>query len=571
MFTRVAFLCLVVSAVASCGDSTSSPQDPSPPSRVASIDVTPLAAALVPGQSHDLESVARDSVGGTIGAAQISWSSSSVAVATVTGSGRVTAVAPGTASITASSGGVTASTDVTVGEGGFVGVGGGIVSALGGNVRLEVRPGGVTTGTAFTVGAASDVPGHDRLIAGTAVTVGPASVTFGTPAALRLRYPNGLGAGVVIPRLRLARLVDGAWQEIAPLPVDRDGRLAAGEILASGTYAVLTPPESLRGLAQLVGFEIASEVNPLELRTDPDFRQNLAEHFGSVTPGNPMKFGPIHPQPGTYNFADADLVVDFAESWGMAVHGHVLLWHSQQPAWLMAGSPTRTSLLAALEDHIETVVGRYRGRLRTWDVANEMIADDGSGLRPTFWTTIVGPDVVDSAFVWAHRADPDAKLYLNEYGAEWIQPKADSLLALAKRLKAAGIPIHGVGFQGHYGTNYYAPSRAEIEANLARFVDEGFDVRITEIDVRLPNGEDGLGAQATIFRDNIEACLTSPGCNALTVWGSSDRYSWIPNHAPGFGRAHPFDDALNPKPAYWALRDALAGAAGVGTDRVIRR
>ncbi len=218
-------------------------------------------------------------------------------------------------------------------------------------------------------------------------------------------------------------------------------------------------------------------------------------------------------------------------------------------------------MLAALKSHIETVVGRYRGRLKTWDVANEMIAVDGTGMRQSFWTTVIGPDVVDSAFVWANRVDPDAKLFLNDFNVEGLNPKSDSLFALAKRLKAAGIPIHGVGFQGHFRTDGGAPSRAQMQANFQRFAAEGFIVRVTELDVRMPDGADHLTQQATIFGNTIGACLDTATCGTVTIWGHTDRYSWIPGTFPGYGRAHPWNDALQPKPAYFALRDALAAAA----------
>lgn len=551
----------VTMGVLACGGDSGSEPDPDPdPKVVATLQITAPNTELVPGQGVDLTVVARDAGGATVANPQIAWSTSASTIATVSGTGRVTAQGPGDARITATSGSASASVDFTVGEGRFIGNSGGTLIALDGAVRLVVPGGAVSTGTAFTAEVAATAPNAPRLIPGTAITINPSGTVFAAPATLQIRFPEGLGADVVIPRLRLARLVGGMWVESVPLPVDMTTRMAGAEIQQAGTWAVMEQPESLRGLAQVLGFEIGSEVNAQELRTDAPFRQNLAEHFNSVTPGNPMKFGPIHPAPNTYNFTDADLVVDFATTWGMEVHGHVLLWHSQQPGWVST-LQTRTEMLAALKSHIETVVGRYKGRLKTWDVANEMIADNGTGMRQTFWTTVIGPDVVDSAFVWANRVDPEARLFLNEYGAEGPNAKSDSLFALAKRLKAAGIPIHGVGFQAHFGTNFNAPSRAQMLANFQRFADEGFQIRVTELDVRIPNGADHLAQQATIYGNTIGACLDLPLCGTLTVWGHSDRYSWIPNFAPGFGRATPFDDALQPKPAYFALRDALAGAA----------
>jgi endo-1,4-beta-xylanase len=267
-----------------------------------------------------------------------------------------------------------------------------------------------------------------------------------------------------------------------------------------------------------------------------------------------MKFGLIHPQPTVYRFADADSLAAFARSHGMQFYGHTLLWHSQQPDWLTAGAPTRASLLAALKGHIETVAGRYAGQVVAWDVANEMIADDGTGLRKSFWTEVVGPDVIDSAFVWARRADRTAKLYLNDYSVELVNRKSDSLLALATRLKARGIPIHGIGLQGHF--TLPAPNAQQLRTNIARFQAAGFEVRYTELDVRITPAQ-SLDAQAAAFGAVLDACLQPPRCAGLTIWGLSDRYSWIPGFFPGFGRALPFDEQLQPKPAYRTLRDLL--------------
>ncbi len=560
MAARSSVLALLSAFLLACGGS---PSDPNPPAPSVAVIEIGASGDLVPGQSQTLQVVARGANGNVIANPTIVWMSTNTNVATVAGIGVVTAVGPGTAEIKGAAGTVSATISISVVEGGYVGAAGGTVTALGGRVRLTIPAGALQAGTAITVKETATVPTGARLIPATAVTLEPAGISFNVPATLRLRYPAGLGSAVVIPRLRLARADGGTWQEFLPVPVDTTARLAGSAVTATGTYAVFAPAESLRGLAQMRNFVIGSEVNPQELRTDPAFAQNLAEHFSSLTPGNPMKFGPIHPNPTTYAFADADLIVDFAESWGMEIHGHVLLWHMQQPAWLTVGTPTRQSLLSALKSHIETVVGRYRGRLRTWDVANEMIATDGSGMRPSFWTTIIGPDVVDSAFVWAHRVDPDAKLYLNDFNVEFINAKSDSLLALAKRLKAAGIPIHGIGLQAHFTTGPTFTFQP-IANNIARFEAEGFDVRFTELDVRMPDGMDHLQNQAAQFGAVVEACLIRPRCDTVTVWGHTDRYSWIPAAFPGFGRAHPFDSQLMPKPAFWAIRNLLAGTGADG-------
>jgi endo-1,4-beta-xylanase len=298
----------------------------------------------------------------------------------------------------------------------------------------------------------------------------------------------------------------------------------------------------------------AVDLDPLLM--DPDYRETLEAQYGSITPENAMKFGIIHPALDGFDFEAADAIMAFAASRSMAVHGHTLLWHEQQPAWLQEGAPTREFLMAELESHVATVVGRYANAVASWDVANEVIAPDGGGLRETFWTSGGGADVVDSAFVWARRADPDAELFLNDTAVETIGPKSDALLALAVRLRDAGVPIDGVGFQAHLTVP--GPSREELQANMARFAAAGFDIRITELDVRIPDGTDLLAEQAEVYADVIGACLAEPRCRGVTTWGFTDRYSWIPGFYPGFGRALPFDSAYVPKPAYEAMARSLA-------------
>jgi endo-1,4-beta-xylanase len=429
-------------------------------------------------------------------------------------------------------------------------------TALGGKAQFEFPAGAVTTPTAFKVSTAGSPAADARLLAGTAIVVEPA-VTFTNPVRVRLTYPTALGAEVVVTQLRIARLAESVWQESPVLLVDRSNHLVAGSIAASGTIAVFAPPPSLRGYAQLRGIDIGTEVDPAIMRTDTTYARILAAEYNQVTPGNAMKFGPIHPQPGVYSFADADTLVGFAMQQGMKVHGHVLLWHSQQPGWITAATQTRATLLAALKEHVETVVGRYAGRVTSWDAANETIADDGTGLRKSFWITVVGPDVIDSVFVWAHRRDPAAKLYLNDYNVEGVNRKSDSLFALATRLKAAGVPIDGIGLQAHFQIPNSVPTLAQMSANIARFSAAGFDVRFTELDVRMADGTDNLATQAASYSSSATACLTAPRCKALTTWGFTDKYSWIPAAFPGYGRALPRDANFAPKPAYNSLRDAL--------------
>ncbi|HXJ29770.1 MAG TPA: endo-1,4-beta-xylanase [Gemmatimonadales bacterium] len=330
----------------------------------------------------------------------------------------------------------------------------------------------------------------------------------------------------------------------------------SGKLADTATVAV-DPP--LRSLASVHHLLVGVAVDMNAFHSDAHYSQTLAAEYSSVTPEWIMKFGSIHPGPNQYSFADPDSLVSFALTHGMVVHGHTLVWGAALPAWVSGGTFTRDQLLKVLGDHIATVVGRYRGKVASWDVVNEVVGDT-TPLRNTLWLQVIGPAYIDSAFVWAHRADPGAKLYLNETHAEGINAKSTATLTLVQALRARGIPIDGVGFQAHFALTPPPPTAADLAANLARFVSAGFDVRVSEMDVRIADSAQAsaLDQQAAIYHDMLDACLrVSPHCTAFTTWGFTDRHSWIPKFYPGYGRALPFDGTYQSKPAYTALLTRL--------------
>ncbi len=278
-----------------------------------------------------------------------------------------------------------------------------------------------------------------------------------------------------------------------------------------------------------------------------------------LTPENAMKFGPLRPGQDRYSFSDADSIVDFAETHGMPVRGHTLAWHNQLPTWLTGGTWTRDELTKILQEHITTVVGHYRGRVMAWDVVNEAIGDDGS-LRSTIWSQTIGPEYIEMAFRWAHEADPDALLFYNDYGGEGLGRKSDAIYTLVQDLVQRGVPIHGVGLQMHVSLDQY-PDPGDVAANMERLSALGLEVHITEIDVRIkePVTEEKLEMQAHIYQDMLQVCLSAQGCNAFVLWGFTDRHSWIPHFFSGYSAGLIFDEAYQPKPAYYALEAALVG------------
>lgn len=328
--------------------------------------------------------------------------------------------------------------------------------------------------------------------------------------------------------------------------------------------------------------------------------------FNQIAPENDMKWALIHPREGAdgYEFGPADAFVAFGEANGMAIAGHTLVWHSQTPDWVFAGTnpppapgaqaapagqrrfgpyagprASRDELLGRMRDHIHTVVGRYRGRIQAWDVVNEALAD-GDGpevLRDSLWHQIIGPDYIAKAFQYAHEADPKAILRYNDYGLE-NPAKRRRLLTLVRSLQEQGIPVHAIGSQAHLnvGTSFET-----MDASLSEMKSLGLPIHITELDVNSARrGQRGTGASVDANADATRGGLVEEADRKLaeayagvfrailrhrdavkvvTFWGVNDAVSWR-----AAGRPLLFDGDNRPKPAFHAV---IAEAQSVGTAR----
>ena len=309
---------------------------------------------------------------------------------------------------------------------------------------------------------------------------------------------------------------------------------------------------------------------------DARYGEVLAREFDSITPYTAMKWGRIHPEPDRWDFSGADAIVDFAQAHGMRVRGHTLVWGgaSDPPNPAYVAQMDADTLRAATADHIRTVMGRYRGRVTRWDVVNEPLTafgEDGGtgGLRDSVFLQKLGPGYVADAFRVAHEADPDAKLFLNEFLELKPGVKQDRYFQLARDLLDAGVPLNGVGLQGHMWFLPYAPpgdadvaTRDEVEATLRRFATLGIDVEITELNVHTWRFDGDRAArlerQRAVYSDVSEACAAVPACTGLTVWLFTDRYpTSIEQFVRRKGEPLLFDEEYQAKPAYVAVADAL--------------
>lgn len=322
---------------------------------------------------------------------------------------------------------------------------------------------------------------------------------------------------------------------------------------------------SLRALAEQRGILIGAAANERALRTDYAYRETLAQEFNLLTTENELKLGSLCPRPGVYDFSPAEELVNFAHANDMQVRGHTLVWHEAAPNWLKESSYNRRQALDLLRKHIFTVMGHFRREIAFWDVVNEPISPTG-GMRDSFWLHTIGPDYIEQAFNFAREADPQAKLFLNDYRVEGLNDKSTHLYEMTRDLLKRGVPIHGVGLQMHialYESELFSPLPAvgNLLDNLKRFADLGLEIHITEMDVQMKNLtgtlEERLEKQAGVYEQVLHTALRNEQFKALILWGFTDRYSWIPKYTGYPDAPLPFNEYYQPKPAYNALYRAL--------------
>jgi endo-1,4-beta-xylanase len=336
-------------------------------------------------------------------------------------------------------------------------------------------------------------------------------------------------------------------------------------------------------------FRVGAAINHAQIAGDDTRGVGIVNaQFNTITPENVLKWERVHPRPGVYDFEDPDKFVAYGEKNQWFVVGHTLVWHNQTPKWVFEDEKgnvvSREVLLARMKDHIEKVVGRYKGRIHGWDVVNEALDEDGS-LRQSPWMKIIGEDYIEKAFEYAHEADPKAELYYNDYSLE-NAPKRKGAIELIKKLQAKGIVVHAVGLQGH--DNLEWPSAKDQDDAIAAFKSLGVKVNITELDITvLPRAIKQNTAEVTAKAESkaslnpytaglpkeVQRALAkryadlfavfvknSNTIERVTFWGVTDAESWL-NGWPVAGRTdYPllFDRSGKPKAAF----DAVIQTAG---------
>lgn len=300
----------------------------------------------------------------------------------------------------------------------------------------------------------------------------------------------------------------------------------------------------------------------------------IKKHFNSITAENDMKMESMQPIEGKFNWREADSIISFAAQNNIKVRGHNLCWHEQAPSWFFTDKErkevNKIVLLQRLKAHIDAVVGRYKGKIYAWDVVNEAIDDDSTKyLRNSKWYQICGEDFIIKAFEYAHAADPDAKLYYNDYNTERPE-KRERVYKLLKSLKDKGVPIDGVGLQAHW--SIYEPSEKELVTAIERYSSLGLKIQFTELDLSIYPWEKNKRAKRANESDAYTAELEARQVEKykmvfnvfrkyknvitnVTFWNISDRRTWLDGYPVPGRKNYPllFDTQLKPKKAYWSV------------------
>jgi len=271
-------------------------------------------------------------------------------------------------------------------------------------------------------------------------------------------------------------------------------------------------------------------------------------YFGQITPGNSMKWDATEPEQGVFTFSGGQQIVSLAQANNQLIRGHNCVWYNQLPSWVEDGTFTVAELTEIIQTHCGTLVGNWKGQIYAWDIINEPFNDDGTWRSDVFFDTL-GESFIPIALEAAAAADPNAKLYINDYNIESAGAKSAAMMELVQTLKANGTPIDGIGFESHF---IVGEVPTDIQATMEAFVALGVEVAVTELDVRmtLPETAALLEQQQKDYQTVVSACNAVPGCVGVTIWDYTDLYSWIPGTFPGQGAACPWDANFVKKPAY---------------------
>lgn len=305
-------------------------------------------------------------------------------------------------------------------------------------------------------------------------------------------------------------------------------------------------------------------VQPKLIEKYPEYAETLSSEFDLIVPENSMKMSAIHPNINEYFFEDTDKLVNFASNNNMAVRGHILVYSRKMADWFN-NITDKGTMEKQLEEHVKTLVGRYKGKIYAWDVINEEFDFDGNHQQSPLYK-MLGDSYIEKSFKWAHEVDPEAKLFVNEFGIEEMNSRADLTYKMIEGLLAKDVPVHGIGFQMHraIGTDDWFPGIPDLESvrkNFERFAKLGLEIHITEMDVPIQKGtgtyEEKMVEQAKVYKDILEVALSIDAFKAFIVWGVTDKINWIDYISGQEDAPLLFDREYKKKPAYFSLIEAF--------------
>ncbi|KAJ7911911.1 glycosyl hydrolase family 10 protein [Mycena leptocephala] len=295
-------------------------------------------------------------------------------------------------------------------------------------------------------------------------------------------------------------------------------------------------------------FGAAADPGTIGVATDVTI---LTSDYGAYTPENSMKWDATEPSRGSFTFTNADALVAFAQAHARLVRGHTLVWHNQLPAWVSAIT-SASDLTTVIQNHVITLVTRFKGKIYAWDVVNECLNEDGT-LRSSVFSRLLGESFIDIAFKAARAADPAAKLYINDFNLDAPGAKTNGMVALVGRLKSRGVPIDGIGSQTHIQLG----RAGTVAANLQTLANTGLDVAITELDIASSTSTANEAQQSSDYKTVANACLAVSRCVGITTWGVSDKVGKLDSWLGAAAAPLLWDTNFVRKPAYTGVDSAF--------------
>ncbi len=319
--------------------------------------------------------------------------------------------------------------------------------------------------------------------------------------------------------------------------------------------------DSVKPLRDMSPFPFGAAINITKIKTNTAYINTVKREFSSITAENAMKMVNLSPAKDQYSWTDADYLVNFAEENHMRIHGHCLVWHNSHTSWVSNYSGTKEEWKTLLKNYITTVVSRYKGRVASWDVVNEILLDDGTP-RQTIWYNKIGWEYVALAFQTAHEADPNAVLFYNEYGQEYSKTKMKAINDTVKSLISRGVPINGIGLQMHTNINQSATNMVDAIQQTAL---TGLIIHVSELDIAVNRDKNSayvlstadLETQKSRYRSISAAMSLIPEAQnwGITTWGVSDNDSWLTSN-PDYPLL--FDKNYEPKICYDGVQEGFS-------------